>query len=139
VAADLGGPALYRDAGLVVADEPTAALDAKAEHAVFTTLRGLPNTGDPHNGDGARGAGTPEGHSGRGRITVLITHRLANVRHADHIIVLDHGRVAAQGGHDELLRTPGVYRDLFTLQARAYQSGKRCATCDTATNSGTLT
>ena len=63
---------LYRDAPLVIADEPTAAMDARAEHAVFTALRGL---------------------GGGERITVLVTHRLANVRHADQIVVLEDGRV----------------------------------------------
>ena len=61
---------LYRDAPLVIADEPTAAMDARAEHAVFTALRGL---------------------GGGERITVLVTHRLANVRHADQIVVLEEG------------------------------------------------
>ena len=67
---------LYRDAPLVIADEPTAAMDARAEHAVFTALRGL---------------------GGSERITVLVTHRLANVRHADQIVVLEEGRVDRAG------------------------------------------
>jgi ATP-binding cassette subfamily B protein len=56
------------------------------------------------------------------RLAVLITHRPANVRHADQIIVLDHGRITATGTHDQLITQPGTYRDLFTLQARAYES-----------------
>ncbi|WP_245645203.1 ABC transporter ATP-binding protein [Pseudonocardia acaciae] len=99
---------LYRDAALVIADEPTAALDARAEHAVFTTLRELPRT---------------ESATPRERITVLITHRLANVRHADQIVVLDQGRVEAVGEHQELMARPGTYRDLYTLQSRAYRDG----------------
>jgi ATP-binding cassette subfamily B protein len=67
---------LYRDATVVVADEPTSAMDARAEHAVFTALRALST--DPAGG--------------RSRITVLITHRLANVRHADKIVVLGTAR-----------------------------------------------
>jgi ATP-binding cassette subfamily B protein len=54
------------------------------------------------------------------RTTVLITHRLANIRHADQIIVLDHGRVAEHGTHNELMANGGGYAELFTLQAQAY-------------------
>jgi ATP-binding cassette subfamily B protein len=95
---------LYRDAPVVIADEPTAALDARAEHAVFETLRGL--------AEAAPGSA--------GRITVLVTHRLANVRHADQILVLEKGALVERGRHDELLAAGGVYHELFTLQARAY-------------------
>ena len=72
---------LYRDAPLVIADEPNAAMDARAEHAVFTALRGL---------------------GGSERITVLVTHRLANVRHADQIVVLEGGRITELGAHADL-------------------------------------
>jgi ATP-binding cassette, subfamily B, bacterial len=92
---------LYRDAPVVIADEPTAALDARAEHAVFAALRGLAGTG----GD---------------RITVLVTHRLANVRHADQILVLEHGRLIEHGTHEQLMARGGTYQELFTLQASAY-------------------
>jgi ATP-binding cassette subfamily B protein len=92
---------LYRDAPVVIADEPTAALDARAEHAVFAALRGL--------------AG-----GGRERITVLVTHRLANVRHADQILVLERGRLVEQGRHEQLMARRGTYHELFSLQARAY-------------------
>jgi len=90
---------LYRDAPLVIADEPTAAMDARAEHAVFTALRGL---------------------GGGERITVLVTHRLANVRHADQIVVMEDGRVTELGTHAELMARGGTYHELFSLQARAY-------------------
>ncbi|MGH4010938.1 MAG: ABC transporter ATP-binding protein [Pseudonocardiaceae bacterium] len=102
---------LYRDAPLLVADEPTAAMDARAEHAVFQSLQSL-NRGSVASGNGDSPAAT--------RTTVLITHRLANIRHADQIIVLDHGRVTEQGTHRELMARGGGYAELFTLQARAY-------------------
>jgi len=101
---------LYRDASVVVADEPTAAMDARAEHAAFAALRSM-SVGGP-------GAGP-----GEGRITVLVTHRLANVRHADQIVVLEHGRVTGRGTHDELMARGGTYHELFSLQARAYADG----------------
>lgn len=99
---------LYRDAPLVIADEPTAALDARAEHAVFGTLHGR--------------AG-----AGAGRITVLVTHRLANVRSADRILVLERGRLIEHGRHDELMALRGTYCELFTLQAGAYADGPHTA------------
>jgi ATP-binding cassette subfamily B protein len=93
---------IYRDSPILVVDEPTAAMDARAEHAVFQSLRRL---------------------SGQtGRTTILITHRLANVQHADKIIVLDHGRVVEQGTHPELMTLGGTYASLFTLQASLFQT-----------------
>jgi ATP-binding cassette subfamily B protein len=100
---------LYRDAAVVVADEPTAAMDARAEHAAFAALRSMSAAGD----------------GGDGRITVLVTHRLANVRHADLIVVLDHGRVVEHGTHAQLMGRRGTYAELFTLQARAYADADR--------------
>ncbi len=90
--------AFYRDAPVLICDEPSAALDARAEHALFAALR----------------AGAPD------RITVLITHRLANVRHADHIYVMHDGRIVEHGGHLDLLAAGGTYAELFALQATGY-------------------
>ncbi|MGH3796168.1 MAG: ABC transporter ATP-binding protein [Pseudonocardiaceae bacterium] len=101
---------LYRDAPLLVADEPTAAMDARAEFAVFQSLQSLSRVGGPADPDG----------SAPTRTTLLITHRLANIRHADQIVVLDRGRVTEQGTHDELMALGGGYHELFTLQAQAY-------------------
>jgi len=89
---------LYRDAPLVIWDEPTAPLDAKAEHAVYESLRRL----------------------ARDRTVVLITHRLASVRNADRIFLLDSGALAEEGTHEELLRLGGRYAELYDLQLRLY-------------------
>ncbi|GII06971.1 multidrug ABC transporter permease [Planomonospora parontospora subsp. parontospora] len=88
----------HRDAPLLICDEPTAALDARAEHALFERVRE---------------------HAG-GRTVLLITHRLASVRYADRIYVLDHGKVTEEGTHTELMELGGLYAELYGLQARAY-------------------
>ena len=92
--------AFYRDAPLLICDEPTANLDARAEHSVYQRLREL----------------------AEGRTVVLITHRMASVREADRIYVLDHGAIVEQGDHRQLMAADGIYAQLFTLQASAYQS-----------------
>ncbi|MET0424914.1 MAG: ABC transporter ATP-binding protein [Actinoplanes sp.] len=92
--------AFYRDAPLLICDEPTANLDARAEHDVYQRLREL----------------------AAGRTVVLITHRMASVRDADSIYVLDHGAVVERGDHDGLMAADGIYAQLFNLQASAYQS-----------------
>ncbi len=92
--------AFYRDAPLLICDEPTANLDARAEHSVYQRLREL----------------------AAGRTVVLITHRMASVREADRIYVMDHGAITEQGDHDQLMAVGGIYSQLFTLQASAYQS-----------------
>ncbi|MGW6025524.1 ABC transporter ATP-binding protein [Streptomyces sp. NPDC055099] len=90
----------YRDARLLICDEPSAALDARAEHELFRAIGG-------HAED---------------RTVVLITHRLANVRYADRIYVLADGRVTASGTHEELMAAEGLYADLYNLQAEAYRT-----------------
>ncbi|MFJ2031862.1 ABC transporter ATP-binding protein [Streptosporangium sp. NPDC087985] len=90
----------HRDAPLLICDEPTAALDARAEHALFERIR----------------------RHADGRTVLLITHRLASVRYADRIYVLDHGKVAEEGTHSRLMEIDGLYADLYGLQARAYSA-----------------
>jgi ATP-binding cassette subfamily B protein len=88
----------YRAAPLLIMDEPTAALDARAEYALFSSLRSL----------------------ARDRTVLIITHRLASVRHADRIYVLARGQVAESGTHIELMALAGQYAELYTLQASQY-------------------
>jgi ATP-binding cassette subfamily B protein len=106
----------YRDAAVLVADEPTAALDARAEDRVFRALRAASRIGGP--ADGAT-AGPVDGLR---RTTVLVTHRLANVRHADRIVVLEAGKIVELGTHDELMAAGGLYAELYGLQALAYRT-----------------
>jgi ATP-binding cassette subfamily B protein len=94
-----------RDRPLVlVLDEPTAALDAETEHALFE-----------------RYAAAVREDEGNGRITILVSHRFSTVRMADLIVVLDGSRVAETGTHEGLLARGGQYAELYAIQARAYR------------------
>jgi len=86
------------EADILVLDEPTAALDAEAEHAVFERFRALT----------------------QGRTTVLISHRFPTVRMADRILVLDAGKIVEDGTHDALVAADARYAHMFALQARGY-------------------
>ena len=90
--------AFFRDAPLVVMDEPAAALDARAERDLIQRLAEL----------------------GRDRMVVFISHRFATVRHADQILVLLDGRVAENGTHDDLMALGGVYAELYSMQAEQF-------------------
>ena len=89
---------------LLVLDEPTAALDAETEHALFERYAA-----------GARGV------SDDGRITILVSHRFSTVRMADLIVVLDGARVVEVGSHEDLMSRGGQYAELYNIQAAAYQ------------------
>ena len=89
---------------LLVLDEPTAALDAETEHALFERYAASARTG-----------------ADEGRITILVSHRFSTVRMADLIVVMDGARVAEVGTHDELLARQGQYAELYNLQANAYR------------------
>jgi ATP-binding cassette subfamily B protein len=92
-----------RDAPLVlVLDEPTAALDAETEHALFERYAAAARTGD-------------------GRITILVSHRFSTVRMADLIVVLDGSKVVEVGTHDRLMANRGHYAELYSIQAAAYR------------------
>ena len=90
---------------LVLLDEPTAALDAEAEFGLFQRYA-----------DAARAAATTSG-----AVTVLVTHRFANVRMCDLILVLADGRLVEQGSHSDLVARGGLYAELYELQARQYR------------------
>lgn len=89
--------ALLRDVPILLLDEATSALDAESEQLVQQALDGLM----------------------QGRTTLVIAHRLATVRAADRIIVLDDGRIVEQGTHDALTKAGGLYARLARLQFAA--------------------
>jgi ATP-binding cassette subfamily B protein len=91
--------AYMRDAQLLILDEPTATLDARAEYEVFQRFADLT----------------------RGRMAVLISHRFSTVRMADRILVLADGAVREQGTHEQLVALGGQYAELFELQAAGYR------------------
>jgi ATP-binding cassette subfamily B protein len=101
---------------LLVLDEPTAALDAETEHALFeryaAAARGSRDARPTADGDAA---------NSEGRITILVSHRFSTVRMADLIVVLDGARVAEVGTHDELMARRGAYAELYGIQAAAYR------------------
>ncbi len=90
---------------LVVLDEPTSGLDPHAEQALFEVFADVAATIALENG----------------AIALFVSHRFSTVRMADHIIVLDGGRVVEQGSHDSLMTTGGLYAELYGIQARAYR------------------
>jgi ATP-binding cassette subfamily B protein len=89
---------------VLVLDEPTAALDAETEQALFD-----------------RYAAASREHAPEGRITILVSHRFSTVRMADWIVVLDGARVVETGTHEELMRKGGQYSELYGIQAAAYR------------------
>jgi ATP-binding cassette subfamily B protein len=91
--------AFMRDAEILVLDEPTASLDAQTEYEIFQRFKELTD----------------------GKIAILISHRFSTVRMADRIVVIDKGRIAEIGSHQELLREEGIYARLFDMQAEGYR------------------
>jgi len=91
--------AFMRDAEILVLDEPTASLDAQTEYEIFQHFKQLTD----------------------GKMAILISHRFSTVRMADRIVVIQGGRIAEIGSHEELLRREGIYAELFSMQAEGYR------------------
>lgn len=91
--------AYFRDADILILDEPTAALDARAEAEVFERFRNLSQE----------------------KTALLISHRFSTVRMADRILVMEHGAILEDGTHQHLLALDGRYAELFRLQAAGFQ------------------
>jgi ATP-binding cassette subfamily B protein len=92
--------ALFRDAPLLILDEPSSALDADTEYDIFSRFREIV----------------------KGRTSILISHRFTNVSLADRIIVLDKGEIAESGTHDELMKRGGIYSTMFTKQSSRFKT-----------------
>ena len=95
---------------LLVLDEPTAALDAETEHALFERYAAA-----------ARGGSNGAANGADGRITILVSHRFSTVRMADQIVVLDGAHLVEAGSHEELMARGGAYAELYGIQAAAYR------------------
>ena len=95
---------------VTILDEPTAALDAETEHALFERYAAAART---------------RSTDGNGRITVLVSHRFSTVRMADVIVVLDGARLVEAGSHEDLMSRGGQYAELYGIQAAAYRPGRR--------------
>jgi ATP-binding cassette subfamily B protein len=91
--------AYLRDAQLLILDEPTAALDARSEFEVFKRFAELT----------------------RGKMALFISHRFSTVRMADRIVVLENGRIAEDGSHEQLAKLGGRYAEMFEMQAASYR------------------
>lgn len=89
---------MREEADILILDEPTAALDAASEHAVFERFRALAH----------------------GRTTIVISHRFPTVRMADRILVLERGKIVEEGSHASLVQANGRYARMFALQAEGY-------------------
>lgn len=91
--------AFFRNAPILVLDEPTSAIDAKAEYEIFQRVQKLQ----------------------KDKTVIIISHRFSTVRNADRIMVLNEGRIIEEGNHSELMKKKGLYEELFTIQAQGYK------------------
>jgi ATP-binding cassette subfamily B protein len=91
--------AFFRDAPILILDEPTSAIDAKAEYEIFERVQNLQ----------------------KDKTVIIISHRFSTVRNADRILVLDQGRIVEEGNHEKLMNKKGLYAELFNIQAKGYK------------------
>ena len=94
--------ALYKNAPVLILDEPTAALDPIAEHEIYQAYNQLTE----------------------GKTSVFISHRLASTRFCDRILVMEKGEIAESGTHEELMARGGRYAEMFRVQSRYYEEGQ---------------
>lgn len=95
--------ALYKEAPILILDEPTAALDPIAENELYLQYRDLT----------------------RGRTSLFISHRFASTRFCDRIILMDQGRIVEEGTHEELMKLGGQYATMYQVQSQYYQEAER--------------
>ncbi|MCA9382058.1 ABC transporter ATP-binding protein, partial [Candidatus Dojkabacteria bacterium] len=91
--------AFFRNAPVLILDEPTSAIDAKAEKKIFTNLFDF----------------------AKEKTTIIISHRFSTVRNADRILAMENGKIIENGTHEELMKKNGLYAKMFTIQAESYQ------------------
>ena len=91
--------AFFRDAPILMLDEPTSAIDAKAEYEIFQNVQSLQ----------------------KDKTVVIISHRFSTVRHANRILVLSEGKIIEEGNHEKLMEHKGLYAELFEIQAQGYK------------------
>ena len=96
--------ALLREHAVYIFDEATSSVDVESETLILQIIRALAN---------------------RGKTVIMVTHRMANAADADHVVVFEHGRVAEQGTHVELMRANGTYAKLFHAQQTVENIGLR--------------
>ena len=96
--------ALLREPAVYIFDEATSSVDVESETLILQTIRALAD---------------------RGKTVIMVTHRMANAADADHVVVFEHGRVAEQGTHAELMRVNGTYAKLFHAQQTVENIGLR--------------
>ena len=91
--------AFFRDAPILILDEPTSAIDAKAEYEIFQKV----------------------GELQKDKTVIIISHRFSTVRNADRILVLEGGKIIEEGNHEKLMKKDGLYAELFNIQAQGYK------------------